>query len=71
MSLVDSVLPSSGDAAASAVWLAPEQNGDAIMAGPTAYVFATALLAFYALTGASYWNARPMRPTAGARARRS
>jgi serine/threonine protein kinase len=54
MSRVRSVLPSADEGGASAQWLAPEQERDG--GGPAADVFASALLAFYALTGTSYWR---------------
>jgi serine/threonine protein kinase len=56
MSLVHGALSSSDERRASAPWLAPEQDGDATGARPAADVFGTALLAFFALTGASYWR---------------
>ena len=39
-----------------APWLAPEQMGGDGFAGPTADVFAAALLAFFALTGRRFWR---------------
>jgi len=53
-SLVRSALASREEREASVEWLAPEQHGHA--AGPAADVFASALIAFYALTGKSYWR---------------
>jgi len=40
----------------SAPWLAPEQVQGTVPAGPSADVFATALIAFFALTGRLYWQ---------------
>ncbi len=37
-------------------WLAPEQSTNPALGGPAADVFTTALIAFYALTGKSYWR---------------
>jgi serine/threonine-protein kinase len=56
MTLVHGALPSLEQRRSSLPWLAPEQSGDAAEAGPAADVFATALLAFYALTAESYWH---------------
>lgn len=39
-----------------APWLAPEQVQGSVAAGPSADVFAAALVAFWALTGRSYWR---------------
>jgi serine/threonine protein kinase len=55
-SLVHQALPTPQARAASAPWLAPEQNGDVHGWGPATDVFTCALLAFYALTGDSYWR---------------
>ena len=56
MSLVHGALSSPEKRRASAPWLAPEQQDGGTGGGPAADIFATALLAFYALTGASYWR---------------
>ncbi len=42
--------------ALAAPWLAPEQVQQGVQAGPAADVFAAALIAFFALTGRSYWR---------------
>lgn len=39
-----------------APWLAPEQVQQGVQAGPSADVFSAALVAFFALTGRSYWR---------------
>jgi serine/threonine protein kinase len=39
-------------------WMAPEQVTRAHMVGPSADVFSTALIAFFSLTGKSYWRTR-------------
>ena len=56
MSLVHGALSSPEKRRASAPWLAPEQQDGGTGGGPAADIFATALLGFYALTGASYWR---------------
>jgi hypothetical protein len=51
-----SIVPTHEGYAHSAPWMAPEQITGTVPAGPPADVFATALVAFYALTGTSYWR---------------
>lgn len=51
-----SVVPTHEGYAHSAPWMAPEQVTGASPPGPGADVFSTALVAFYALTGFSYWR---------------
>ncbi len=48
--------------AQSAPWWAPEQLQPAAVLGPATDVFSTALLAFYALTGRTYWLSCQMSP---------
>ena len=55
-SLVRCALLSRQECGASTQWLAPEQSSHAGNGGPAADVFASALVAFYALTGRSYWR---------------
>ncbi len=55
-SVVLQALPTPEAQAASAPWLAPEQVHGAA-AGPGADVFTLGLIAFFALTGRSYWRA--------------
>jgi eukaryotic-like serine/threonine-protein kinase len=55
-SLVRCALLSRQVCGASTQWLAPEQINHAGNGGPAADVFASALIAFYALTGRSYWR---------------
>jgi hypothetical protein len=54
-SLVRCALLSPEECGASTQWLAPEQSSHAGNGGPAADVFGSALIAFYALTGRSYW----------------
>lgn len=54
-SIVRSTSPTHEAYAQSAPWWAPEQLQPAAVLGPATDVFASALLAFYALTGRSYW----------------
>ncbi len=54
-SLARSVAPSAEGYELSAPWMAPEQIQAGAPAGAQADIFSTALLAFYALTGRSYW----------------
>jgi serine/threonine protein kinase len=54
--LARTAAPAQDASALAAPWLAPEQAQNR-RAGPGADVFAAALLAFYALTGRSYWLA--------------
>ncbi len=54
--LIRSAVPTSEGYAAAAPWLAPEQVQGGVPAGPAADVFSLALLAFFALTGRSYWR---------------
>jgi serine/threonine protein kinase len=56
MELVHRALSSPEERRVSARWLAPEQASNASDPGPAVDIFAAALLAFYALTGASYWR---------------
>ncbi len=56
MSHVRSALSISRERGVSSFWLAPEQSTNPAIGGPAADVFATALIAFYALTGKSYWR---------------
>jgi hypothetical protein len=62
-SLVRSVVPTQEGYEGSAPWMAPEQAQATAPAGPSADIFASALLAFYAMTGRSFWlscqGARP------------
>ncbi|HZF52913.1 MAG TPA: hypothetical protein VE093_29855 [Polyangiaceae bacterium] len=51
-----SVVPTHEGYAMSAPWMAPEQVTGQVPAGAAADVFAVALVAFYALTGQSYWR---------------
>ncbi len=51
-----SVVPTHEGYAMSAPWMAPEQVTGQVPAGAAADVFAAALVAFYALTGQSYWR---------------
>jgi hypothetical protein len=55
-SLVRCALLSPKECGASTQWLAPEQSSHAGNGGPAADVFGSALIAFYALTGRSYWR---------------
>lgn len=55
--LVRLAVPTHDGYALSAPWLAPEQVQQGAQAGPAADIFAAALLAFYALTGRSFWRA--------------
>ena len=55
-SLVRCALLPRQECGASTQWLAPEQSSHAGNGGPAADVFASALIAFYALTGRSYWR---------------
>jgi serine/threonine protein kinase len=61
--VVRSTSPATHDVYAQAApWWAPEQLHPAAVLGPAADVFATALLAFFALTGRSYWLACQQSP---------
>lgn len=51
-----SVVPTHEGYAVSAPWMAPEQVTGQVPAGAAADVFAVALVAFFALTGQSYWR---------------
>ncbi|MCK6589262.1 MAG: hypothetical protein L6Q76_16965, partial [Polyangiaceae bacterium] len=51
-----SVVPTHEGYAISAPWMAPEQVTGQVPAGAAADVFAIALVAFFALTGQSYWR---------------
>src|SRR5690606_5110020 len=53
--VVRSTSPTHEAYARSAPWWAPEQLNPSAVLGPATDVFAAALLAFYALTGRSYW----------------
>ncbi|MEZ4302154.1 MAG: hypothetical protein R3B70_44920 [Polyangiaceae bacterium] len=55
--LVRIAVPTHDGYALSAPWLAPEQVQQGQQAGPPADIFSIALLAFYALTGRSFWRA--------------
>ena len=55
--LVRIAVPTHDGYALSAPWLAPEQVQQGQQAGPAADIFAAALLAFYGLTGRSFWRA--------------
>lgn len=55
--LVRLAVPTHDGYALSAPWLAPEQVQQGGQAGPAADVFSAGLLAFYALTGRSFWRA--------------
>lgn len=54
-SLVRSVIPTSEGYEGSAPWMAPEQAQPTAQAGTPADIFSSALIAFYVLTGRSYW----------------
>ena len=54
--LVRIAVPTHDGYALSAPWLAPEQVQQGQQAGPAADIFSAALLAFYALTGRSFWR---------------
>jgi hypothetical protein len=54
--LARTAVPTQEGYALAAPWLAPEQVQAAAPAGGAADVFASALVAFYALTGRSYWR---------------
>jgi serine/threonine protein kinase len=61
--VVRSTSPATHDVYAQAApWWAPEQLHPAAVLGPAADVFATALVAFFALTGRSYWLACQQSP---------
>ncbi|XXX71837.1 serine/threonine-protein kinase [Sorangium sp. So ce134] len=55
-SLARGILPTSEGYVLSAPWLAPEQVQPGAPAGPAADIFSAALVAFFALTGRSYWR---------------
>lgn len=55
--LVRIAVPTHDGYALSAPWLAPEQAQQGQQAGPAADIFSAALVAFYALTGRSFWRA--------------
>jgi serine/threonine protein kinase len=55
--LVRIAVPTHDGYALSAPWLAPEQVQQGQQAGPAADIFSIALVAFFALTGRSFWRA--------------
>jgi serine/threonine protein kinase len=55
--LVRLAVPTHDGYALSAPWLAPEQVQQGQQAGPAADIFSAALVAFYGLTGRSFWRA--------------
>lgn len=54
--LVQAAVPTREGYSASAPWLAPEQVQQGQQAGPAADIFSIALVAFFALTGRSFWR---------------
>ncbi len=67
LSHVRSALPDAKVRAAVAPWLAPEQMKESTAPGPAADIFASALVAFFAVTGKSFWRAfQPGRPDVSA-----
>ncbi|WP_433937687.1 serine/threonine protein kinase [Sorangium cellulosum] len=55
-SVARSLLPTPDGYVQSAPWLAPEQVQPGVPAGAAADIFSAALVAFFALTGRSYWR---------------
>ncbi|WP_044986208.1 serine/threonine-protein kinase [Sorangium cellulosum] len=55
-SLARSMVPTPEGYVLAAPWLAPEQLQPGAPAGPAADIFSAALVAFFALTGRSYWR---------------